>query len=167
MFPILHSHENLPKLPVISGIDMKLGCPLLELQIEPKLIYDESQSAALYPLDFNFSIDDIQSLVNKPSGSEYAGITIFPLGTASAIPSKYRNVSGTLVSVKGSNILLDCGEGTYGQLCRRFGNDVSKILRDLHTIFISHLHADHHLGVFTILIEWKVIFCLPLANGNW
>jgi ribonuclease Z len=158
MFPILHTFENFPKLPVISGIDLKLGSPLLELQIEPKLIYDESQFAALTPLDFNFSINDVQSLVNAPSGFEYNGITIYPLGTASAIPSKYRNVSSTLVIVKSTNILLDCGEGTYGQLCRRFGKDVSKILYNLHSIFISHLHADHHLGLFTILIEWKVIF---------
>lgn len=42
------------------------------------------------------------------------------LGTGSSQPSKYRNVSSIYVNLfsKGS-ILLDCGEGTLGQLKRR------------------------------------------------
>lgn len=42
------------------------------------------------------------------------------LGTGSSQPSKYRNVSSIYVNLfdKGS-VLLDCGEGTLGQLKRR------------------------------------------------
>ena len=42
------------------------------------------------------------------------------LGTGSAQPSKYRNVSSIFINLfsKGS-LLLDCGEGTLGQLKRR------------------------------------------------
>lgn len=42
------------------------------------------------------------------------------LGTGSSQPSKYRNVSSIYVNLfdKGS-MLLDCGEGTLGQLKRR------------------------------------------------
>lgn len=42
------------------------------------------------------------------------------LGTGSSQPSKYRNVSSVYVNLfsKGS-LLLDCGEGTLGQLKRR------------------------------------------------
>lgn len=42
------------------------------------------------------------------------------LGTGSSQPSKYRNVSSIFINLfsKGS-ILLDCGEGTLGQLKRR------------------------------------------------
>ena len=42
------------------------------------------------------------------------------LGTGSSQPSKYRNVSSIYINLfsKGS-LLLDCGEGTLGQLKRR------------------------------------------------
>lgn len=80
-------------------------------------------------------------------------VIITPLGTGSAVPSKYRNVSGTLIQTPSAgNILLDAGEGTYGQICRKFGRDgAEKILRNLRIVFISHLHADHHLGIARIL----------------
>lgn len=47
-------------------------------------------------------------------------VEIVLLGTGSSQPSKYRNVSSIFVNLfsKGS-ILLDCGEGTLGQLKRR------------------------------------------------
>ncbi|EIW66065.1 hypothetical protein TREMEDRAFT_70321 [Tremella mesenterica DSM 1558] len=78
-------------------------------------------------------------------------IIITTLGTGSALPSKYRNVSSTLVEIPGTGgVLLDCGEGTLGQLRRRFG-DLSELWKDLKMIFISHLHADHHLGLQSIL----------------
>ena len=44
------------------------------------------------------------------------------LGTASAIPSKYRNVSGILLrplGPQGPGLLIDCGEGSYGQLVQQ------------------------------------------------
>lgn len=49
-------------------------------------------------------------------------------------------------SSKHSAIILDCGEDSYGQLYRFFGKaKASRILRKVKAIFISHLHADHHL----------------------
>lgn len=81
---------------------------------------------------------------------------ITTLGTGSACPSKYRNVSATLVRVPGvGNYLFDCGEGTLGQLQRVFGTEtLMEILRDLRMIWISHLHADHHLGTVSVIREW-------------
>ena len=75
------------------------------------------------------------------------------LGTASAIPSHYRNVSGTLVQTPDcGSLLLDGGEGTLTQIYRCFGREHGdEILRDLRTIFVSHVHPDHHLGVISIL----------------
>jgi ribonuclease Z len=55
------------------------------------------------------------------------------------------------------HILLDAGEGTWGQLARFFGTDENKpenvwdVLRDLKCIYISHIHGDHHIGVSKIL----------------
>ena len=75
------------------------------------------------------------------------------LGTGSALPSMYRNVSSFLVGFPGQNsfYLFDCGEGTFGQLCRKFGPYAKQICRNLKGIFLSHLHADHHLGTMKFL----------------
>uniref|UniRef100_A0A8D1BFW7 Zinc phosphodiesterase ELAC protein 2 n=1 Tax=Sus scrofa TaxID=9823 RepID=A0A8D1BFW7_PIG len=76
------------------------------------------------------------------------------LGTGSAIPMKIRNVSSTLVNVSSdTTLLLDCGEGTFGQLCRHYGDDVDRVLGALAAVFVSHLHADHHTGLLNILLQ--------------
>ncbi|KAG1792699.1 uncharacterized protein HD556DRAFT_1293433 [Suillus plorans] len=79
-------------------------------------------------------------------------VMVVTLGTGSAIPSKYRNVSGTLLCIPGAGyILLDAGEGTWGQLSRNYGVAVWNVLRALKCIFISHIHGDHHIGLAKIL----------------
>ncbi|XP_072259399.1 zinc phosphodiesterase ELAC protein 2 [Pyxicephalus adspersus] len=76
------------------------------------------------------------------------------LGTGSAIPMKTRNVSSTLVHISPSQVLLlDCGEGTFGQLYRHYGDKVDDILCQLSAVFVSHIHADHHTGLLSILYE--------------
>ncbi|OCF42970.1 hypothetical protein I317_03191 [Kwoniella heveanensis CBS 569] len=80
-------------------------------------------------------------------------ITVTTLGTGSAIPSKYRNVSSTHLDIPGvGGILLDAGEGTLGQMRRKFGKAGLKTLfEELRMVFISHMHADHHLGLTAVL----------------
>lgn len=80
-------------------------------------------------------------------------LRVTALGTGSATPSKYRNVSGTLLHLpEGGYILLDAGEGTWGQIARKFGVEGAKeVLRGLKLIFISHMHADHHTGLVTLM----------------
>ncbi|KAI0360608.1 hypothetical protein OH77DRAFT_1393497 [Trametes cingulata] len=94
----------------------------------------------------------------SPAAQPGDDVVITPLGTGSALPTLLRNVSGTLIQVPGhGTILLDCGEGTWGQLARSFGNDpertsgVWQVLRDIKCIFLSHIHGDHHMGVSKIL----------------
>lgn len=80
-------------------------------------------------------------------------LEIVLLGTGSSQPSKYRNVSSIYVNLfsKGS-LLLDCGEGTLGQLKRRYGVEgADSAVRNLRFIWISHIHADHHAGLARIL----------------
>ncbi|KAG5229169.1 zinc phosphodiesterase ELAC protein [Salix suchowensis] len=75
------------------------------------------------------------------------------LGTGSSQPSKYRNVTSIYINLfsKGS-LLLDCGEGTLGQLKRRYGVEgADNAVRKLRCIWISHIHADHHTGLARIL----------------
>lgn len=78
------------------------------------------------------------------------------LGTGSAMPSPYRNVAGTLLRVPGhGSYLLDCGEDTLGQLKRIYREpELVEVLRDLRMIWISHLHADHHLGITSVIKAW-------------
>ncbi|KZT20914.1 hypothetical protein NEOLEDRAFT_1172230 [Neolentinus lepideus HHB14362 ss-1] len=84
-------------------------------------------------------------------------VVVMPLGTSSAAPTKVRNVSGTLLQIPNyGSILLDTGEGTYGQLARAFGlgsEGVDKVLRELRCVFVSHVHADHHVGLARVLAE--------------
>uniref|UniRef100_A0A7S3VJG7 ribonuclease Z n=1 Tax=Dunaliella tertiolecta TaxID=3047 RepID=A0A7S3VJG7_DUNTE len=75
------------------------------------------------------------------------------LGTASSCPSKYRNVTAIYVDFfQRGGMLLDCGEDALGQLKRRYGcADAERRIRELRCIWISHMHADHHGGLYRLL----------------
>ncbi|SPO46727.1 related to TRZ1 - tRNase Z, involved in RNA processing [Moesziomyces antarcticus] len=107
--------------------------------------------------------------IKEPATAPEQDVLVTTLGTGSAAPSKYRNVISTLIQTPSSGtILLDAGESTYGLLRRKFGcrrdgtaaqsgslkdQDVDDILRDLRILFISHIHADHHIGLIRLLLE--------------
>ena len=87
------------------------------------------------------------------------GPYVFFLGTGSAEPSKYRGPSGILIKIPTKDgkadagyILLECGEGTFGQLVRFFGYEgaVERISK-IQFIWISHRHADHMSGLVELL----------------
>lgn len=64
------------------------------------------------------------------------------LGTAGSLPTPERNPSAVLVNREGELTLFDCGEGTQRQMMRaRTG------MMRLNHIFLTHLHADHILGL--------------------
>ena len=64
------------------------------------------------------------------------------LGTAGSLPTPERNPSAILINREGDMILFDCGEGTQRQMMRaRTG------MMRLNYIFLTHLHADHILGI--------------------
>lgn len=47
---------------------------------------------------------------------------------------------------------LVAGEGSYGQLRRRFGLAAAdELIRRLSLVWISHIHADHHVGLPAVL----------------
>ena len=81
---------------------------------------------------------------------------VITLGTGAARPSKYRALSGTLLRVPGiGSYLFDCGENTLGQLGRVYSEaELVGVLRDLRMVFISHMHADHHLGLTSVIRAW-------------
>ena len=64
------------------------------------------------------------------------------LGTSGSAPTAARGTSATLIRRGGDRLLLDCGEGTQRQLLR---SDTGLV--DLEDVFLTHLHADHVLGL--------------------
>jgi ribonuclease Z len=89
-------------------------------------------------------------------------------GTGSAIPCKHRNVTGMCLHTgasltNGGCIMLDVGEGTCGQLYRVWGggehsainhqSSFDNYLSNIRAVWISHPHADHHLGLLRLLSE--------------
>lgn len=78
---------------------------------------------------------------------------VVTLGTASGTPTRFRNVSASVIRTADYTYLFDCGEGTQTQLKNSFVAHASVISR----IFITHLHGDHVYGlpgvVTTILAD--------------
>lgn len=65
-------------------------------------------------------------------------------------------------------MLFDCGEGTFQQL-ERFP-DSQNLVSKLKIIYISHLHADHHLGLFSFLskkLSHKITVIAPVQISSW
>jgi len=66
---------------------------------------------------------------------------LFVLGTASQVPTRYRNHNGYFLRWDEHGFLFDPGEGTQRQM-RLFGVSVNGI----HRVLITHFHGDHCLG---------------------
>ncbi|KAF6298454.1 elaC ribonuclease Z 2 [Rhinolophus ferrumequinum] len=166
IFPALASlhcqEESAPfTVPTVRG-----EC-LLKYQLRPRREWqrdalitcnpDEFIAEALEMPNFQESVQEYRKTAqdgpaSAEKKSQYPEI-IF-LGTGSAIPMKIRNVSSTLINISSDkSLLLDCGEGTFGQLCRHYGDHVDRVLGTLAAVFVSHLHADHHTGLLNILLQ--------------
>jgi ribonuclease Z len=64
------------------------------------------------------------------------------LGTSGSAPTAQRAPAAVLIRRGGDRLLFDCAEGTQRQLLR---SDVG--LAELREVFLTHLHADHYLGL--------------------
>lgn len=80
---------------------------------------------------------------------------VVTLGTGSSQPSKYRNVVSTIVRIsKSLSVMYDCGEGTVGSMKRLYGPSFGQRISEIKILYISHMHADHHLGAVSLIQEW-------------
>jgi ribonuclease Z len=68
-------------------------------------------------------------------------LSVFFAGTGGSVPSARRGLPAVLIRRGGEHILIDCGEGTQRQLIKSVG------LADIDSVFITHFHADHWLGL--------------------
>ncbi|KAF9107465.1 hypothetical protein BGX27_008728 [Mortierella sp. AM989] len=174
-------HDDLGKLPIKA----KVAESMLAYVLEPRLEWDRTEVVEpLRPFEDNAAngkevkpyLKEYYELAEKTreeiareskSASEFPGseVVLTALGTGSSHPSKYRNVSSTLLDIpNGGTFILDAGEGTYGQMFRQFGrrerstdqiDGVDDRIKRLQGVFISHLHADHHLGIVTVIDRWN------------
>lgn len=71
---------------------------------------------------------------------------VIPLGTASAVPTRTRHLSGTVLVHGGATLLFDCGEGAQLRMLQA-GISHTKV----DAIFITHLHGDHYFGMLGLL----------------
>ncbi|HYI11786.1 MAG TPA: ribonuclease Z [Thermoanaerobaculia bacterium] len=69
-------------------------------------------------------------------------LTITFLGTSSGTPSRTRNVSSVAMTLDGTVLLFDCGEGTQHRLLEAPVRSGA-----IEAIFITHLHGDHVYGI--------------------
>eukprot|EP01022_Parablepharisma_sp_SALTPOND_P016471 TRINITY_DN2417_c0_g1_i1.p1 TRINITY_DN2417_c0_g1~~TRINITY_DN2417_c0_g1_i1.p1 ORF type:complete len:716 (+),score=44.88 TRINITY_DN2417_c0_g1_i1:137-2284(+) len=106
---------------------------------------------------------------HKPSIYTNEPYLVF-LGTGSNIATSFRGVSSIYMNIPGKDevnqqmcpdyrnnhgILLDCGHGTFGQLCDHFRDKekLNEVLKGLKLIYLTHYHADHSLGLAKIICE--------------
>jgi ribonuclease Z len=68
-------------------------------------------------------------------------LSLFFAGTGGSVPAARRGLPAILVRRGSDRLLFDCGEGTQRQLVRSVG------LVDMESVFITHFHADHWLGL--------------------
>uniref|UniRef100_A0A2K6E912 Zinc phosphodiesterase ELAC protein 2 n=1 Tax=Macaca nemestrina TaxID=9545 RepID=A0A2K6E912_MACNE len=166
IFPLLTSFPRKKEGPTLS-VPVVQGECLLKYQLRPRREWQRDAIITCNPEEF---IDEALQLPNfQESVQEYRRSAqdgpapaekrsqypeIVFLGTGSAVPMKIRNVSATLVNISpDTSLLLDCGEGTFGQLYRHYGDQVDRVLGSLAAVFVSHLHADHHTGLLNILLQ--------------
>ncbi|CAL8301873.1 unnamed protein product [Merluccius merluccius] len=167
IFPQLKTFNTTEEQASLRVSTIRAEC-LLKFQLRPTL---EWQRDAMVPCDteeflkeasavpeFLQEVEACRTFCSSDSSVQSGRAERYPevvfLGTGSALPMKIRNVSGTLVNISpGQSLLLDCGEGTFGQLCRHYGDRVDEALANISTIFVSHMHADHHTGLLKLLYQ--------------
>jgi ribonuclease Z len=163
--------ESDTKIPLVSNAQPAVRGQVV--QLEPTVQVNTTEAVA--PLDIEMTRKEMSSEIledaarahdaidnDQDSIAKWAStvlekdVEITTLGTGSALPSKYRNVSATLLRVPGwGSMLFDAGENTLGQLKRAFTpEEFEELITGLRLIVISHMHADHHLGTVSVIKEW-------------
>eukprot|EP01133_Synstelium_polycarpum_P017952 gene17952-21417_t len=92
----------------------------------------------------------VEQMIANLSSTE---LEVVFLGTGCSQASLHRDESCIFLDMfdKGS-MMFDVGGGSYSQMYRKYGRDeCTKKLAGLKFIYLSHLHTDHHQGLFKIV----------------
>ncbi|XP_063031695.1 zinc phosphodiesterase ELAC protein 2 [Melospiza melodia melodia] len=168
IFPLLTTYQS-KEAEAVCPVPIVRGECLLKYHLRPQQEWqrdavtvcdpEEFVNEALDLPDFQTRVQECKESLSAVPGNVGAYPEIVFLGTGSAIPMKIRNVSSTLLNTSATrSLLLDCGEGTFGQLCRHYGEQVDQVLCNLVAVFVSHMHTDHHSGLVNILMERRRAF---------
>ena len=175
---------QIPNVANTNGFSNGLWCPLQSLQQfhigTTGVTYDDS---AVHHDTWDSLYDEHVAPLEIPAANKVAVVNLAPLpldvqadrnlkdqvnivtlGTGLAIPSLQRNVISQLVrvpimkdgAVEVRSVLLDGGENTLGTMLRNYSDSaqLNQILSELSMIHLSHLHADHHLGIISVINKW-------------
>ncbi|ETO77223.1 hypothetical protein F442_07547 [Phytophthora nicotianae P10297] len=145
---------------------LSLGESMLKFILSPQARRGFDSSSCWPRLDFDEICESVVDIAaQEPEASkldeDLVDGRITFLGTGCAIPSKYRNVTGMYLELptgkddeEWAGMMLDCGEGSLGQMYRYAGGDrrrLQELVDRLKCVWISHNHADHHLGLLRLL----------------
>ncbi|KAF2672610.1 hypothetical protein BT63DRAFT_420835 [Microthyrium microscopicum] len=153
------------------GMETKPHVTHYKRSIAPPVDLDISEAVSMLAQQARESNEEMKDVLEKwKSTLALRDVEVIFLGTGSSIPAPTRNVTGILLRVPGhGSYILDCGENSLGQLERIYPpQELEAILLDLRMIYVSHLHADHHLGTIGILKAWYglVHHSIPLPTAG-
>jgi ribonuclease Z len=153
--PAASAHQHSQVSDPTAGVGFDASEVIKPLLYEPLPSIESATAVSLQGPQYN-DLVDTSILGSDPY--------VMFLGTASMKPGKYRNVSGIYLGEWGSGLLLDCGESTYSQMLLHFGwEQMREVLTDLSAILITHMHADHHLGLLKVLEERRKYTRTPVT----
>lgn len=169
---VLRNHFNLPNME--PCVTMERHSKLQALQVftvDANGVTEDNLAVINESLQSLSNIDpaDAEPVSLDCKGNPRDEVQVITLGTGSALPSMHRNVISTLVRVpyisegqtQYRSVLLDGGENTIGALRRNFGHngrkDYVRLLQELRLIYLSHLHADHDLGLVLVISAWMEV----------
>uniref|UniRef100_A0A8D2PC32 Zinc phosphodiesterase ELAC protein 2 n=1 Tax=Zosterops lateralis melanops TaxID=1220523 RepID=A0A8D2PC32_ZOSLA len=162
IFPLLTTYQS-KEAEAVCPVPIVRGECLLKYHLRPQQEWQRDAVTVCDPDMFVSEALELPDFQTRVKECKERNVSPYPeivfLGTGSAIPMKIRNVSSTLVNTSATrSLLLDCGEGTFGQLCRHYGEQVDQVLCNLVAVFVSHMHTDHHSGLVNILMERRRAF---------
>uniref|UniRef100_A0A8B9SC58 Zinc phosphodiesterase ELAC protein 2 n=1 Tax=Apteryx owenii TaxID=8824 RepID=A0A8B9SC58_APTOW len=154
IFPLLTSYQSKEEEAACSVPIVRGEC-LLKYHFRPQ---QEWQRDAVTVCDHDafvseaLDLPDFQDRV-KECKESLPAVSLLLNGPGTGLLRVPPNIFVTCLASSTRSLLLDCGEGTFGQLCRHYGEQVDQVLCNIAAVFVSHMHTDHHSGLLNILME--------------